>query len=282
MKRLVFVLALLVGGLAATSFSGPSQVSALQNWPPLLHCPNVDGSNDGYVALNDIFEVAFRFGATYPDDAYVLLYDVNGGGTIDLLGDVFDVADAFGDTCPLVETQVAQTTVAMMKYRDWSAAQADGYAVNTQYVPQMGIHVSNSVYNPEFDHLNPIGLIYTETEPGSGVPDQLIGLWHVVPIPEVCAVFGIDPATCSSEEPEGYDGPEDNTDLNPIQRTWHYHTNLCIGPGWVIEQGPTGSAEQCTAIGGYLNFGTYGWMSHMYNFIPNPAGRFLMWNNNLP
>ena len=25
-------------------------------------------------------------------------------------------------------------------------------------------------------------------------------------------------------------------------------------------------------------FGTYGYMVHLYNFIPNPNGRFMMWN----
>ena len=46
------------------------------------------------------------------------------------------------------------------------------------------------------------------------------------------------------------------------------------------------SESACDSIGSpncpcfwYDNFA---WMVHLYNFIPHPLGRFLMWNSNVP
>ena len=64
--------------------------------------------------------------------------------------------------------------------------------------------------------------------------------------------------------------------------------NLCVRPGSLVEQGPGGSQATCT---GGLNIANYGWMLHLYNFVPNvheaskQAGgedaRFSRWNRNL-
>lgn len=52
------------------------------------------------------------------DDDYALLYDVDGGGVVALLGDVLGTVGAFNTTCSLVDTQVVAATVALLDYRD--------------------------------------------------------------------------------------------------------------------------------------------------------------------
>ena len=306
MRRLVVLLALLVAGLAIAP--SPQPTFAVVAWPALLNCYDVtDGADsvDGAVTMLDVFKIAGRFGAAYPSDDYLLLYDVSGGGAI-TIEDILAVAGQFGRQCPLMETQVAKATLATEKYRDWSVAQADGYAKDTQYVTQMGIHVSKADwltvgFNPE----TPFGLIYTDG--GGGQPDELIGLWYVAPIPDVCAhfttdptsgLFGINPATCPTAEPVGFgltNTDEDNQDLNVIQKSWHDHNGLCTGDAglpsaWVRELG-AGNEDYCLndtpgpgpgGANGDVYYSTYGWMVHLYNFIRNPSGRFVMWNSNLP
>lgn len=243
---------------------------------------------DGSVTIADIGEVVLRFGSAVvkdddgyfvPGPNYMLLYDLDGGGAI-TISDIGKAVLDFGTNCPLVETQVAQATLSTAPFRDWSVAQAVGYVGNTQYVSQMGIHAATNNYSTTFNPGTPIGLIYKSS---GGNPDQLIGLYYIIPVQDVCDIF-LPGQTCSNDEPEGFDGPEDNTDVSSVQRGWHTHDNLCfIPPATVIEFGPNGSHQQCKDAGGIINFETYGYMVHLYNFIPNVDGRFMMWNTqNLP
>ena len=298
MKLLLFVLVFALVGLAASAAPRPltADGSLPANWPALLNCPDVNA--DTGVSAADISFVVSKFGTHVvkasdgkfvPGADYLLLYDVDGGGNVGV-SDIATVVARFGDICPLIETQVAEATLAMAglspfdsrpDLRNWGEAQAAGFGTQTQYVPAMGIHVSDSTYTATFDHTDPIGMVYKQT---GSTPDVLIGAWYVVPVQDVCDIF-LGGQTCSNEEPAGFDGEEDNTDLNPAQRGWHTHTNLCFIPSGpsVIEQGPGGSHQQCKDAGGILNFPTYGYMIHLYNFIPNPDGRFMMWNfENIP
>lgn len=288
MKRLVLVLAITLLSLVAISMSGsPRPTSAGVAWPPLQNCPDLNG--DGAVSGLDLFAMISSAGSVYSATSvtsdYVYLYDRNGDQSITLL-DFLNVLSRLGERCSLIDTQVAKATLATMKYRDWSVAQADGYTVSTQYVPQMGIHVSNSNYTMNFDPTSPIGMIYKDA--GSGVPGELIGMWYVVPNDQICAIFSVTgPCQPSDVKPVGFgltNTDEDSTDLNSVQKSWHTHTNLCFIPNplSVVEQGPSGSHQACKDLGGIVNFETYAWMIHLYNFIPNPDGRFMMWNNNLP
>lgn len=282
MKRLILFLTVLIIGVFAAA---PRPAAAIPNWPPLLNCPDVNA--DGSVSMIDVAQVVLRFGTVVvqdddsyyvPGEGYMLLYDVDGGGNVGAT-DIGTVVQSFGQLCPLVETQVAAATLATMKYQDPAVATADGYGAGTQYVQTMGIHRSKIDYSMIFNPENPIGLIYKEA-PGGGT-DELIGLWYVVPVPAVCTVLGVSgPCQPVDVAPVGFDGPEDSTDLNAVQRGWHTHPWLCIFPGGTVEENvPEGT---CQSQGG-LWFETYGWMVHLYNFIPNAAGRFLMWNfQNLP
>ncbi len=290
MRRLVLILAVVVVSIATVSLSAsPKQTTAGVAWPPLLNCPDVNG--DGAVSGLDMFALLGSYNSAYPSSNYLLLHDLDGDQSVGWL-DFLEVLDRFGESCPLIDTQVAQATLATMKYRDWSVANAAGYNVSTQYVPQMGIHVSKNNYTMTFDPTDPIGLIYTNA--GGGTPGELIGMWYVVPVQEVCDFFvpGTSPCQPVDVEPVGFgtnSTDEDNLDIDtctaPLcQRGWHTHTNLCVylNPPRTIELGEGFTAQDCFDSGGVFNFGTYGWMSHLYNFIPNPAGRFQMWNSNLP
>ena len=231
MKQLTLFLAVLLIGLFAST---PRPAAALEHWPPLLNCSDVNA--DGIVSVGDIGMVVSKFGTAYPMESYLLLYDVNGGGNI-TVGDIGTVVSDFGGPCPLIETQVTQATLAL------------------------------------------IGAY--------GGPDELIGGWYLVPTEEVCAVYGI-PGPCQSnaEQPLGFgltNTDEDNQDPPAAQQGWHTHPWLCVW-NWgttsalVLEN----VAQQDCETSGGIWFSTYGWMLHLYNVIPNPAGRFMLWNSNVP
>ena len=154
----------------------------------------------------------------------------------------------------------------------------------------------------------PVGLVYTDSNPDPDIadPDLLIGAWYQVPNPEVCAYFGNpNPGSCQpsggeANEPIGFgttNTDEDNTDVSAYWKGWHDHTGLCSGDwggsgAWVVETGQAtqqsennclnnGFFQGCGASGCSF-FYNYGWMMHLYNFVPNPAGRFMQWSSNLP
>jgi len=315
LKQLLLVLALALGGVTFMMMSSPQPTMAggPASWPPLLTCPDTTG--DGTVDLpNDILGVVLRFGTSYgetnPDSGleYALIYDVSGGNVIDLPNDVLGVILRFGDQCPLFDQQIALATQALMPYRDCQNALADGYVQTTQFVAAMGIHLqkvenialpvwSGSVENTNDQIRNPPGLICTDSNPSPGIdePGDLIGTWGASPDPNVCPFYGIDPQDCSFTEPVGYgttNTDEDNQDLNATDRAWHSHFNMCLGgtgsTAWVIADvgGVTeanclaGAYGPCTPTCTWFDF--YSWMSHMYAFIPNNHGRFLMWSDNVP
>jgi hypothetical protein len=293
MKQLNLLLAIVVFGVFTSALPRPAAAA----WPPLLTCSDVDAN--GTVTISDIFAVAGSSGATYPSDDYLLLHDLDGGGAIDT-GDLFVAAGDFGRVCPLIETQVALATLATIQYRDCQDALADGYVQYTQFVSSMGINLikipnvlnypnfwSGSPADPNDQIRHPIGLTCTDSDPTPtiDVPDQLIGTWYVEPIPEVCPLYGI-PGPCNPAEPVGFgltDDDEDNLDLGAFQKAWHTHSGLCsVGFGTPSAFTVEGIAQQfCVDLVGVW-FSTYGWMVHLYNFIPNEDGRFLLFNQNVP
>ena len=308
MKRFALGLTLVAVGLfaAAVSLGSTSDANTNASWSsgPLLTCPDVNG--DGVVTIIDILLVARAFGK-YGDANYAYLYDVgNGDGVVNITDDILYTGGRFGDACTdLTNQQVALATQATMKYRDCSGpeAQAD-YGQSSQMVPNMGIHMSNNInmfLYPEFysgdpndtnDQLrHPVGLICTDSNPDPNIdtPDRLIGMWYLKPVEEICDLFGIG-GTCEDVniQPVGFgltNTDEDNQyhPTNPLQKTWHTHPGLCI---WTID-GNTVVAEGveqsvCVDDNGGVWFTVYGWMSHLYNFMPNQDGRFMMWSDYVP
>ncbi len=307
MKRLLFVFLIAVagvGGISALPSSTMAGSSLPAVWPPLSDtCYDVSG--DGQVDLaNDILGVILRFNATWGDDNYSLLYDVSGGGVIDLANDILGTIMAFNPTppsnCSLIDTQVVQATVAVMKYLDPAVAFADGYTYGGQYIPNMGIHLVNAGYQTTYttfydpvtgeDQLrHPVGLVYSETFPGSMVPDVFLGPWYNIAVPAVCDFYSM-PGPCQDAEvqPVGFgttNTDEDNQDPDGPQATWHEHFGLCV-PGWGtvdamdFELGPESEQECYDSFDSDIWFSTYGWMMHLYSFVPNPDGRFMLWNTN--
>ena len=305
MKRFVLASALVAMALfAAVSLGGTSEANnpALWSSGPLLTCPDVNG--DGVVNLvNDILLVGGAFGK-FGDGNYQYIYDVgNGDGVVNIPDDILYIASRFGDLCTdLTNQQVALATQATIQYADCQDALNDGYMQSTQFVPNMGIHLANNAnmllypnfYSGDPNNTNdqlrhPVGLICADSDPDPNidVPAQLIGMWYVVPIPAVCALYSIQ-GSCQdiNTQPIGYgttNTDEDNQALNAIQKTWHKHNGLCV---WNL--GTTSaltaenmSEEDCLAVSG-IWFSTYGWMAHLYNFIPNQDGRFRMWSTYVP
>lgn len=305
MKRLLLVIALAVVALAGVS-ALPRSSEAVNpvNWPALAPgCFDVSG--DGYVDLaNDILGVILHLGTTPADADYALLYDVTGGGIVDLSTDVLGTVLAYDTYCSLIDTQVIAATVATMKYQNPAVAFADGYTWGSQYVTQMGIHLYNQSYlstyttfydgspenlalppdqqNHQLTH--PYGLVYSDA--GGNQPGQLIGVWYIVPTQDVCD-FQAVPGPCQDANvmPVGFgltNTDEDNPDPELFQSGWHTHTGLCVRDFGTVNAAVTG---ENTTEGACLShsdqwFSLYGWMMHMYNFVPNPEGRFMKWNAN--
>ncbi len=295
MKRLILVLAITVVAVFAVSGS-PRQASAGgAPWPPLLNCPDVTG--DGPVDFFDFLALLQNYGTEYPDADFYYLYDWAPNGAVDFF-DFLVLLQNYGQTCPLMDSQVAQATLATMQYQNCQDAVTDGYAPGTGgvYVPNMGIHISKIPnMSTTFDLEKPFGLVCTETFTGSRVVDQLIGLWYIIPVESTGTLYGRPPPYQADDvQPVGFgtsNTDEDNTDdLNAIQQGWHTHPNLCVGSGFLLELGeapnsswhdPNDAVHECLAHrDGTILVPLYGWMLHLYNFTPNPAGRFMRWNTN--
>jgi hypothetical protein len=298
--------------LLTSSGTSASNGSIPPTWAPLIFCGDVTG--DGAVVGPDINKIVGHFGATVikqdgffvPGPNYYLLYDLTGDGGI-VGTDINAVVADFGDSCPLVETQVAAATVALIEagYTNPANAIADGYIQSSQYVPSMGIHManlSNQVNRPDLDSANcdptaglsstcqlaqPGGLLYTSN---NGAPDVLIGAWYIVPVDPVCLVYGISgPCQPTDTQPVGFgmtNTDEDNLDPDGAgpQRGWHTHPNLCVWNWGTVNAAvqENVSEQECTSTGGSAWFSTYGWMVHLYNFVPNPDGRFQNWSCLIP
>ncbi|MCH7699286.1 MAG: hypothetical protein IH865_10165 [Chloroflexi bacterium] len=305
MRRLFLVLAIAVVGLVSLSALPRSgEAGNIPTWPDLAPgCFDVTG--DGYVDLaNDIFGVIMKY-QTQPGDAdYSLLYDVSGGGVVDLTNDILGTIQAYDTYCDLIDTQVILATVATMKYQDPAVAFADGYTWGSQDVPQMGIHLYNMDYlntyttfyddspmnlamhpeQQEHQLTHPYGLVYSNA--GGNQPGQLIGVWYVVPTQDVCD-FQAVPGPCQDPNvmPVGFgltNTDEDNPDPAPFQSSWHTHTGLCVRDFGTVNAAVTGentSESNCLSHSDQW-FSLYGWMMHLYNFVPNPDGRFMKWNTN--
>jgi hypothetical protein len=111
---------ILVASVLVVGAAGTAQTSA--NDPgttvsPLLSCPNVDGSPEGSVLVPDILAIVRVYFHDWPNTDYYYLYDLvepynlqTGTGGLERINDILAVVDHYFDTCPLVDTQVAQAT----------------------------------------------------------------------------------------------------------------------------------------------------------------------------
>ncbi|MCH7811384.1 MAG: EF-hand domain-containing protein [Chloroflexi bacterium] len=292
----VVVVVLLLGALPATS---PKPATAGTGWgaAPLLSCPDVNA--DGAVTFGDFLALIQNFDTAYPEPDYLFLYDLDSNQAVSF-PDFLVLLVRFGEACPLTDTQAALATLAAVKYKDPQQAFDDGYTWGSQYVPQMGVHLVNgdfqtqylSFYDPvtgEDQLRHPVGLLYSERFPGSNQPDEFIGVWYNLPVQAVCDFYGIaGPCQSDSVQPAGFgetNTDEDNQDPPGPQQGWHVHLGLCVANWGTIDafDWELGRGTETTCLSPPLNgdvwFSTYGWMLHLYNFVPNSSGRFMLWNS---
>lgn len=312
---LVSVIWLAASGLPANAANEPLP----KEWPPLSETCN-DVTGDGIVDLpNDILGVILHHNTRWGDDDYALLYDVDGGGVVDLPNDILSTILAYHPTgpnpdCSELDTQLIRSAAALLPYADCADAVADGYGSTGVYVPDMGIHISKianlkTTFDPNdwdgvdassaSDLANPFGLVCSVGE-GGGV-GKLIGPWYIVPVASTGTLYGKQPPfQPDNTPPDGFATDADYITYNEsnggVQAAWHKHLNLCVGNGFLSEQGPNGTHQTCKNSGGFLNVPLYGWMLHLYNFVPNVAlstqqaeqqgtagadARFMRWNRNV-
>jgi len=153
------------------------------------------------------------------------------------------------------DTIVASLRVALERYRDYRAAERNGYEIFHPEIPQQIFHFTNYWkgfsetfrFTPE----QPTSLLYTKAAAGY----ELVGAM--------------------------YTAPADATEIDLDARVplsvarWHAHINICLprrgdaGSADWKKFGPDGSiatAEACTAAGGRFFPQLFGWMVHVYPF----------------
>jgi hypothetical protein len=150
---------------------------------------------------------------------------------------------------------VEQARQSLEKYKDYKAAQADGYKIFLPNLPQKMYHFTNWQYAMgaafAFDPTKPASLLYEKT--GDGY--KLIGAMYTAPMR-----FSEDQIN-------------DRVPLSVAQ--WHQHVNMCKPPkGQELEQlgknpkfglaGSISTKEACDAAGGTFMPHVFGWMVHMY------------------
>ncbi len=146
---------------------------------------------------------------------------------------------------------------ALEKYRDYKAAEADGYQIFLPKLPQKQYHFTNYRYAFEaafvFDPSRPTSLLYEKA--GDGY--KLIGAMYTAPK---------DMSEAELDE---------RIPLSVAQ--WHAHVNLCVPPrGRRSEargknprfglQGSIATREACEKEGGFFVPQIFGWMVHLYPF----------------
>lgn len=199
-----------------------------------------------------------------------------------------------------IALQVIAGAAAALPYQDPQKAKDDGYVQVSQYVPGLGIHLVNDTYQTTYttfydpggtnDQLrHPVGLRYSETSPGSGIPDVLVGTSYTIPNDEVCAFYSM-PLPCQDPviQPVGFDTTNSDADnlIWGFQRGWHRLWGLCLkdrgtssAEQWVLGPGTQGGCL-ASPYNGTEWFAAYGWTLDVHNFVPNPDGRFKQFNVN--
>lgn len=158
---------------------------------------------------------------------------------------------------------VAATRAAIEKYKDVSAAEADGYKLFLPQVKHQKQYHYTNYANAfaaafSFDATKPTSLLYADDEKGN---KKLIGVMFTAP-----ARFSEDQLA-------------DRIPMSVAQ--WHQHVNLCIPPKDQRQEmmqphprfgllGSISTEAECTAAGGTFKPRIFGWMVHMYPYESAP------------
>jgi hypothetical protein len=225
--------------------------------PQPYFCPDQNG--DTRVNTTDMLILAQAFNKRFGQPGYTRLKDWNADRKInstDMLGTV----KSFGKRCSLLDQQIRAATVAMEQYQNVNVAIAAGYVQVTPFIPGQGRHMikgGSLGQDAVFDPAQPESLLY---EPDSSTPGgwRLGGAMYVMPINLVPLV------------PDGFEGGED---------PWHYHAGLCLWNSGASVADNTTQASCLAHSGNPIWIEKAGWLVHLWNFVPNPAGRFVEVSN---
>ncbi len=154
---------------------------------------------------------------------------------------------------------VQKLRAALVRYKDYRVAIADGYQPFLPQIPQPEYHFMN--YRDgflaafTFDPTRPTSLLYRKTADGYALAGAMFTM----------------PRTA------GEDQLNARVPLSVAQ--WHLHVNLCMPPrgqgaqaDWTKFglQGSIANAEACTEAGGRFLPVIFGWMVHVYPFEDSP------------
>ena len=181
--------------LALVPGAKPRTASATANpLPPLISCPNLDGSDGNDVKVSDILAVIKHFGKDYGQAGYGYLWDpvspynsTSPAGTGQIrVNDILFVVQAFNDICPVVDTQIAKATRAIgdplfsdilcdpalttamncggdaqFLTEDATFLATRGYFQGSGDVSGQGVHyVNKALWDGVFNPARPEGLVY--------------------------------------------------------------------------------------------------------------------------
>jgi len=251
------------------------------NMKRLLTCPDTDGS--GIMRTGDITMVVRQYGNDSPAATYQFIDDLSADGII-RTADILIAVQHYGEECPLVDTQVAQATLAIINDPDHallmacdvSTLAAHGYLRGSSDAPGQGVHYFNKSYwDGIFDVLHPEGLVCDNGRLAAElyvIDGDVVGwlssgqtsqpcppatLWHADPPP---ATTG----HCMSEDRVDIDSfctpvPSYTCSWDANGDGWHWHANLCtVHVGSTLEFPASGatyaipgmSESDCHTFGG--------------------------------
>lgn len=229
--------------------------------PELYYCFDVQG--DTAVNVIDLQLVAAANGKNFYQHngaGYTRLRDWNADRYINVI-DLVGTAQDFTTQCPLVDQQIRAATVGMEQYQNINNAIADGFVQITPYIPGQGLHMLKGALGGQDDIFipgAPESLLY-EPDPNTPGGWRLGGGMWVMPIDLVPL------------PPDGFAGNED---------AWHYHDDLCIwNNGGSVAEGVE-EAWCLSRPGNPVFIDKAGWLVHLWNYYPNPLGRFVEVNGN--
>jgi glucose/arabinose dehydrogenase len=242
-------------------------VTANAENPIVFYCFDVNG--DTAVNSGDLLLVAQQFGKSYGQAGFTRLRDYNMDHVINS-GDLLGTASWYTNQCPLVDQQIRAATAGMEQYENINNATAAGFFQVTPYIPGMGRHMMRlggggaglGGHDTVFEPGNPEALLY---EPHTGS----VGGWRLG------GAMYIIPYELTTNPPGGNSGgiPPDAFATN--DDAWHYHNWLCIWNNFTSVAENVPQSDCMSRPGNPVWQDKAGWLLHLWNFRPNPEGRFV-------
>jgi hypothetical protein len=156
------------------------------------------------------------------------------------------------------ENIVAEARTALEQYKDYKAAETDGYRIFLPNVKQKMYHFTNWKYAVEasfrFNAAHPTSLLYEKTGADSY---KLIGAMYTAP--------------------QRYSEEQLNERIPLSAAQWHQHVNLCVPPRDRRQEmlsanpkfglmGSITTQSECQSAGGNFKPVIFGWMVHFYPY----------------